>query len=150
MNFNPNQISKPSAPNQVKAVDWESMDLEALLDLLSNLGVGYSDTIQYLLGKLKVRQGGVSLLMYFIKFLGIGKKGASSSAKAKLKQLKDEGKVSDVLYWSLFVLIARHDRKFQEGTQNLAVPKNNGNVFQNMNLNFTPPQPANPNYGYSG
>jgi hypothetical protein len=130
--FNPKQTNfKPpiSQEQLINQIDWESLSLEEILEILDRLGIGYYTTIQYLLKKLKSQKGGLSHLMKFIKALDIGKKGSAKNARKNLQALKKEKKLSKLLYWALMVLIARHEKKFQEKP----------NPFEDINLEFQPP-----------
>jgi len=134
MDNNTNFNSTNSAESKLNQIDWDSISLEELLDILDRLGAGYYSTVKYIISKLKGQKGQIGSLMYWIKSFGLGKPGASKSAKTKLAGLKKTKKISPPLSWALFILIARHEKKFNEKP----------NLFENyQNLSF---KPANPNF----
>ena len=97
MLMNSNTSIIPKTPEnvlqkQLNQINWDTISLEELLEILDKLGIGYYATIQYLLTKLK-KQGNVNTLMGLIKSFGIGKKGSVKTAKQKLKDLKKQKRI---------------------------------------------------------
>lgn len=138
MLMNSNTSIIPKTPenvlqNELNQINWDTISLEELLEILDKLGIGYYATIQYLLTKLK-KQGNVNTLMGLIKSFGIGKKGSVKTAKQKLRDLKKQNQVSPTVLQALFVLIARHQKKFGEYPN----PFEDLSFNNNQPINFKP------------
>lgn len=90
-------------------LDWESLSLDELIEILDRLGLGFYLTLKLLLSKLKPGQKRV--LMKLVSNCEIGKKEKRSKTQRELNKVKSDPMTPRLIKHILILLFWRADKK---------------------------------------
>jgi hypothetical protein len=105
-----NEFIPPKAAEKLQQINWETLTLDELIDLLDRLGLGFYETLVWLLKKLK--PGHKQILMRLVTRAKIGQRRHIYLTKQELEKIKNDPNIPTEIKRLLTVLDWRADNKF--------------------------------------
>lgn len=99
----------PSNSQEIMNINWESLSIEEIMNILDRLGVGFYQTLKLLLTKLK--PGQKKQLMKLVQTYEIGKKNRLQNKRQAIQNLKFDSQVPKIIKHILVLLSWRDDKK---------------------------------------
>jgi predicted YcjX-like family ATPase len=103
------ELMTPASDQHFSSMDFESMDIEQLMQILDQLGIGFYETLTLLLAKLSPSQK--SKLMKLVKQSQLGDKSQVTATKQKVVSIKQDPNLETVLCQLIILLGWRAEKK---------------------------------------